>query len=112
MSYELKLLSFFRRPDILARYRSNKWLGCFGGMSIVSHDFLTGVNRFFNLDKLIPYIRNRQHRSCFERVIAIIFITFCPPESLLGDITTYCKWGGNDKEMYNHLPVIKIWTGR
>jgi hypothetical protein len=56
----------------------------------------------------------RDHRHDFERIIAIILQLNAPRKTILGDIMTYCKWGitYNEKDNYNHLPIVKVWTGR
>jgi hypothetical protein len=110
--YEYFLLKLYRRLDLLNIYARELFMGCFGGMIIISWDFLNRVNKLFPLDRLIPYITCREHRCCFERVIAIILQSMGYGECLLGDIHKYCKWGGGNPEEYKHLPIIKIWTGR
>ena len=109
---EKKLLGIYKNRRLIELYNRNKWVGCFGVMSIICIKFLEIVNNFFNLNNLIPFITNRKQRCCLERVLAIIFQSFSPKKCLLGDIFKYCKWGGHNIDMYNHLPIIKIWSGR
>tara|TARA_R100001509_G_C4807077_1_gene195124 strand:- start:37 stop:807 length:771 start_codon:yes stop_codon:yes gene_type:complete len=97
--------------------QNKNWEGCFGIMGIITHDFITKVYSKYNLDLLIPMVKTRQDRMNCERVIASIFQYTQPPSSNIskfGRIHAYCPWGVTFriKEKYNHLPVIKVWTGR
>ena len=56
-----ELLDFFNNKDL--------WKGCFGGMSIITHDYLTYVNSKHDFGKLIDVIKTRNDRCCFERII-------------------------------------------
>ena len=113
----------------------NKFNGCFGAMSIITHDYLSEINNIFKIDKLLPHITCRISRCAFERVFSFLLIYKqnrgnvanggsmwnsrgnIKHQSLLGDIVKYCKWGITFDEYikYRHrmkLPIVKVWTGR
>ena len=112
---ELRMLNIYNDPELI-RYYNNKhlWKGCFGGMSIITHDYLSYINNKYDISKLLDCILNRYNRCSFERVIACILQKEEKTKSLFGDIHIYCKWGiqFNEIEQYKHLPFIKYWTGR
>lgn len=110
--------------DEVLRFHQDKdtWKGCFGAMSIVTHRFLSKVNRLYKFEQFLNAISNRYDRMSFERIIACLFeytrihYKLPTPEkiSLLGNIFSYCKWGlAFDAAIENKtLPIIKAWTGR
>lgn len=51
----------------------NLWKGCFGVMSVLSHEYLCNINRICDLSKLLEVITTREHRMTFERVFGIMF---------------------------------------
>jgi len=101
-----ELTSFYKNKDL--------WKGCFGGMSIITHEYLTFLNSKYEISKLLDVILNRVNRYSFERVIGCLLQKHVVNDSLLGDIHQYSNWGilFADKDNYNHLPIIKIWSGR
>ena len=112
---ETKIINIFENPDFKNFYENKKlWTGCFGGMSIITHDYLVFINNKFDISKLLAHIKNRNDRMAFERVIACILQYNGSPKILFGNIHKYCPWGIKfaDRYKYTHLPVIKIWTGR
>ena len=114
---EIKILNVFKNNDLINFYNNKRlWKGCFGGMSIITHDFLTYVDSKYKISHLIPLIINRDKRCYFERVIACILQKEHKNTelSLLGVIHNYCPWGlkFNEKDNYNTLPLLKVWTGR
>jgi len=111
---EIKLLQYLNNSNELLDFynKKNLWKGCFGAMSIITHDFLHEINNKYDLSKLLPHITNRSDRMCFERIIACILQKNSKKECLLGNIHKYCKWGVNPYNMDKKLPVIKVWTGR
>ena len=112
---ETKMIKLFNDDELLAFYEDkNLWKGCFGGMSIITHDYLSYINNKYDISKLLDCILNRYNRCSFERVIACILQKEEKTKSLFGDIHIYCKWGiqFNEIEQYKHLPFIKYWTGR
>jgi hypothetical protein len=110
---ETELLKIFNDSNLLELYnKKDLWKGCFGGMTIISYNFLEEVNNKYDLNLLINFIKSRTQRQSLERVLALIFQSFIPKECLLGNIHNYCRWGGKYIAMYSHLPIIKIWSGR
>jgi hypothetical protein len=112
---ETKLIKLFQDEDLYTFYKNTRnWDGCFGMMSIITHDFLTYINCKYNLSLLLDYIDSRKQRMCLERVIACIFQKEYKMTSLLGTIHNYCPWGikYENRENFKHLPILKVWTGR
>jgi hypothetical protein len=112
---ELLMLNLFNDADLLDFYhKKNLWKGCFGGMSIITHDYLCSVNSRYDLSLLLGCVLNRNNRMSFERVIGCLLQKFSPQKSLLGNIHRYMTWGVSfaQKDDYRHLPVIKIWSTR
>lgn len=108
----IKMLSVFNDPSLLNYYLHYKWDGCFGAMTIINHDFLLRVNSKYDFTKLIEHIKIRDHRCCFERVIACMLQTQSQKSCLLGNIFKYCKWGTTLDKIDYMLPIVKVWTGR
>jgi len=112
---ETKMIKAFNDPELLAFYQNKSlWTGCFGGMAIITYDFLKSLNDKYDLSILLNYVLNRYNRCSFERVIACLLQKQCKPEILFGDIFRYTDWKAqfSNIDKYSHLPMIKIWTGR
>jgi hypothetical protein len=112
---ETNIIKIFNDQELLTFYENkNLWKGCFGGMSIIKHDYLTEINNKYDISKLLGCILNRNNRCSFERVIACLLQINEKNDSLLGNIHKYCKWGitFEQKDNYRNLPLIKVWTGR
>ena len=115
---ETNLIKVFDDAELLEFYKNtNLWKGCFGAMTVISHDFLTHINKKYDISKLLDFIKTRQNRCSFERVFACLLQKEHPKQILLGDIHDYCTWqikfdSENNLDKYNHLPLIKVWTGR
>jgi len=112
-----KILKVFNDPYLIDCYNNKQlWKGCFGAMSIVSHEYLSFINSKYNLDKLLNYITNRNMRMCFERIIGCLLQIHKPYKCLLGNIHHYCPWNikihNINREKIQKLPLIKVWTGR
>jgi len=97
-----------------------KWYGCFGAQCIINHDFLKHIHNKYNLSNLIPFIKCRRDRCCFERILGIIFYTEEPKlyknKSLFGNIFSYQKWCYSYEEYINDIKngklpnyIVKIW---
>jgi hypothetical protein len=110
---ESRLIQVFE-DEALTSFHKNKdaWKGCFGGMSIITHEHLSQVNAKHDIGKLIPLILTRYNRCSFERVIACLLQAGEP--SVFGKIHDYMPWGApiEYKDHFAHLPIIKVWTGR
>lgn len=112
---ELKIINKFNDLELTKFYKNkNLWKGCFGGMSIINHDYLIFINKKYNFSNLLDCIKTRSNRMDFERVIACLLQKHIVNKSLLGNIHKYCKWGitFDQKNKNKHLPFIKVWTGR
>ena len=112
---ETKMIEIFNDKELLSFYENkNLWKGCFGGMSVIRHDYLIDINNKYEISKLLNYVLNRYNRCSFERVIGCLLQINEKKEVLLGNILNYSKWGisFNEKDNYNHLPLTKVWTGR
>jgi hypothetical protein len=113
---ETRMIDMFNDSELKIFYKNkNLWEGCFGGMSIITHDYLTYINSKYDIGKLLGYVLNRYNRCSFERVIACLLQKEGGKEtSLLGDINSYSHYGINISQIdyYKHLPIIKCWTGR
>ena len=103
---DLELNTFYENKDL--------WKGCFGCMTIITHDYLSYINNKYDISKLLDYVLNRDNRCNFERVIACLLQKEGKKETLLGNIHNYCNWGikFNEIDNYTNLPLIKHWTGR
>jgi hypothetical protein len=112
---EGRMIDLFNDQELRDFYdNKNLWKGCFGGMSIITHDFLSHINTKYDISKLLDCILSRYNRMSFERIIACILQKEGSKETLLGNIHRYSPWGItiNDIDKYHYLPLIKIWTGR
>lgn len=103
---DLELKQFYENKDL--------WKGCYGGMSIITHDYLVFINDKYDISKLLDCVLNRYNRISFERVIGCLLQKNSDKETLFGNIHKYCRWGipFKDKDQYNNLPFIKVWTWR
>ena len=116
---EIRLINLLSNNEELLDYHKeiNLWKGCFGGMSVISYDFLTLLDNKYTIANLLEGITTRYHRMSFERVIACILQKNSPKTTLLGNIHKYCRWGYTFKryllyKKHLKLPLIKVWTGR
>ena len=112
---ELRMINVFNDLELTYFYKNKHlWKGCFGAMSIIKHDYLCYINNKYDISKLLNCILNRYNRCSFERVFACLLQINGKKETLLGNIHKYCPWGISfaDKDKYNHLPLLKCWTGR
>ena len=112
---ETKMIKEFNNIELLKFYENKElWKGCFGGMSIITHDYLIYINSKYDLRKLLEFVKTRYNRCSFERVISVLLQKHHKEDSLLGNIHKYCQWGitFDEKDDYNYLPIIKVWTGR
>jgi len=112
---ETKMIKLFNDEELLQFYENKDlWKGCFGGMSIINHDFLTSMNNKYDISKLLDCVLTRYNRCSFERVIACLLQINEKRETLFGNIFEYCKWElpFQEKDDTLHLPLTKIWTGR
>jgi hypothetical protein len=112
---EINIIKLFNDPELCNFHLEHtSWRGCFGGMSVMTHDFLTHINSKYDISLLLNVILTRHNRCSFERIIGCLLQKEYKSSVLLGDIISYCKWGitFNENEEYTHLPITKIWHGR
>ena len=112
---ETKMINLFNDAELLTFYENKHlWKGCFGGMSIITHDYLVSVNDKYDISKLLDHVLTRGNRMAFERVIGCLLQKNERTETLFGNIHAYCNWGGtfDEKDKYKHLPIIKVWSAR
>lgn len=112
---ETRMINIFNDLELKTFYENKHlWKGCFGGMTIITHDYLTDINNKYDISKLLDYVLTRYNRSSFERVIACLLQINGIKPTLLGDIHRYGRWGitFNEQGETGHLPLTKVWTGR
>ena len=120
----IELMSKFKDADSLVTLFlcKNKWLGCFGVMSVINWELLDRMNLRHDLfPTVLEHVSTRPQRCLMERIFACMCFLNDPglnvaTVSKFGDIFEYCDWGV-PFEYYiagklNHLPVVKVWTGR
>ena len=76
---ETNMIKMFNDKELLDFYENKSlWDGCFGCMSIITHDYLTDINNRYDISKLLGCVLNRHNRCSFERVIACLLqINIC-----------------------------------
>lgn len=112
---ETRMINVFNDLELNKFYKNkNLWKGCFGCMTIITHDYLTYINNKYDISKLLDCVLNRYNRHSFERVIACLLQKEGNQKTLLGNIHKYCRWGirFNEINNYKNLPLIKCWSGR
>jgi hypothetical protein len=113
---EKPMLQLLKNSEELVEFYDQKhlWKGCFGGMSIITHEYLTEIDDRYDISRLLDCVTSRARRCLFERVIACLLQINQRGDALLGDIHQYCPWGMtfDEKDNYKHLPIIKVWSGR
>lgn len=59
--------------DLLNLYNdTNKWVLCFGVMSVINYDFLLILENKYNFFNLLNFIKNRDDRMCLERIFGLL----------------------------------------
>jgi hypothetical protein len=114
---ETKMIKLFNDDELLQFYENKSlWTGCFGGMVVIKHDFLTHIDTKYNIRKLLDVVLTRYNRCSFERVIGCLLQKEHYVEVLFGDIHNYMPWGIKFQKKniirFSNLPILKIWTGR
>lgn len=117
---ETRMLEVFQDKNLLDFYKDkSRWNGIFGCMCAINLSFLKMIRKEYDFELLIPFISTRYNRSSFERVLGVILhfqsLKYIKPTGpLFGDIHKYCRWGISISEIKQnqHLPLIKVWTGR
>lgn len=97
----------------------NMWNGCFGIIAVITWEFLDRVNQKYNFVNILPQVvRTRHSRMSLERLIPMMFQLSVNKQIIpyFGLIFEYCNWASTYQDYLdgklNHLPVIKVWSGR
>jgi hypothetical protein len=101
----------------------NNWYGCFGVQSYINLRFLKQIDAKYKIANLLAAVHCRADRCCLERIFGCIFCTESSKAvqqmSLLGNITSYHRWGYTYDEYIRDFKngkvpklVVKVWTGR
>jgi hypothetical protein len=112
------LMSHLNHCELLNMFydQSSWWKGVFGAMSVIRWDFLHMLDERYDFSRLVAAMETRHHRMWFERIYGCIACSHGGVRSILGNIHQYCEWDltWNDylTGRMNHLPVVKVWTGR
>ena len=75
---ELDIISKLKSNNILRTIYNSKdiWLGCFGVMSCITHDFLSSIVDNYDMFDLLNYIDSRDKRMCLERIFVWLQFLF------------------------------------
>lgn len=106
--------------------KSNKWMGCFGIMTIINYYFLNKIYEKYNLSIFLDYVVCRDDRCDLERVLSLIFFyedrILINRPSIYGNILHYLDFGYKFEKYFIDLmehnkkiiekPIIKVWSGR
>lgn len=136
---EIRMLEVIGDRHLVDYYlQKDKWLGCFGAMTVITHEYLKLINSKHNLADLLGVVKTRSDRMVFERIIGCLLQRYgkpgetlnqetpningdenkpirpISPVSLFGNIFRYGIWGLKLKNIkkFSYFPVIKIWSGR
>lgn len=103
-------------------HQKHLWKGCFGGQTVVSHDFLSFLEEKYCFTRLLSEIRGRERRSHWERVLGCLFSMenneLRSKPSIFGVIYDYIQWGipyhvyQEQQGTILNQEVIKVWTTR
>jgi len=105
-------------------FKKDVWFGCFGGQSYINYGFLAHIEHKYGLLNLVDVVKCRSDRSCFERIIGVLFFmnqkNLYKSPSILGNIMTYSVWGYSFDQYCKFIedkkgapnPIVKVWTGR
>ena len=104
---------------LLISFCDQNWCGGFGAMSVVRWTFVDRMQQDHRIFDQLPMITTREHRSAWERLIGVLAYQYLPSKedtSLFQDIYRYMHVGFTYKNycagIYDHLPIVKVWTGR
>ena len=119
---ETKMINIFNDLELKKFYENKSlWKGCFGCMTIITHDYLTYINDKYDFVKLLDYVDNKHNRMSLERVIACLLQKEGKKETtLLGNLHKYLEsmgtgYGGitfHELDKWKHFPLVKHWCSR
>jgi hypothetical protein len=103
----------------------DEWLGCFGVMSVIHHEFLSFLVEKYSFFDWFTMVFSRNERYIIERVFAVLCCIEYrdAKKSLFGDIyetprnyqfdwNAYMNMEWTKDESMSKLPVLKVWSGR
>jgi hypothetical protein len=92
---EIRLIKALKNHDDLLELHADKsaWKGCFGAMSVITHEFVKMLDDKYDLARLLPLITTRKNRQTFERVFACLLQANHKKEVLMGFVLKTTKWG-------------------
>ena len=71
--YIIEFLSYLNYSDeLIALFDSNRWVGCFGVMTVMDHSYLKKIFAKYNLFILFEHVNQKIHRLAMERILALI----------------------------------------
>lgn len=93
----------------------DKWLGCFGVMSVIDYAFLSKIQDKYGIFNLLNCVTYRGARCHLERVFALLcYAEVDTVRSLFGNVHNYLDTGYSfeayNKRTNNH--IVKVFTGR
>ena len=102
---------------------TNIWKGCFGAQSVITFSFLDTIVLQYNLFRLFTAVRHRNERCQVERIFGLVCCAEDPSinanPSIMGVIHDCEDFGTVSFDRYKtcfpwyeHLRIIKTWTGR
>lgn len=97
--------------------RQDKWLGCFGAMSVIDYAFLCRLEERYGFFNLLNHVTYRGVRCHFERVFALLcYAELGNVKSFFGNIhsyyTTFLKFEDYTSTSIVEYDVIKVFTCR
>jgi hypothetical protein len=112
------------KKELLHFYDEQRWYGCYGLQSVITHSFVKRIFEKYNLMNLVKFIKSRPQRMNLERVFSVV----CTYElnklydepSFLSTIHHYLHWGylfetymeEKQTNKLDNYPFIKVWSGR
>ena len=90
-----------------------KWLGCFGIMSVITYDFLNILVDKYNIFSLLNFVKTREDRCSLERIFSILcyvnnnYFTDVHSPSIFGEIVEYKFLGMPFHYNYNNYLTDK-----
>jgi hypothetical protein len=126
---QTRLINLLKNNQKIVNLHNDKssWKGCFGAMTVIKYDFLLRLENQYNFINLVNHITCRYDRMSWERVFAVLFtLENADKPSIFGNIHTFGNVGnvklfgltynqhinGHFLIHTNHLPLVKIWSGR
>jgi hypothetical protein len=113
------LPEFNNSSELIAKYLDkSSWVGNFGMMGILNWNTLDNINNKYDLlNVVLKCVDTRSKRQSMERILACaLIIETGRNDAQFGNIHAYVPWGvtydSYVRGELNHLPVIKVWTGR